>query len=132
SVSKETETLQTVKLTPNHRTETLLARYTNVLIHRTEPNRPHISSDISNVKELEAKSSGSAKLSGATRFKYLSMSFHPTLPTFAVQSLPATVALVCTAGERGFTYHAPDPQGLSDEKVKLSDRTGEYPLYSVC
>ncbi|WP_144430507.1 hypothetical protein, partial [Jannaschia donghaensis] len=67
SVSKETETLQTVKLTPNHRTETLLARYTNVLIHRTEPNRPHISSDISNVKELEAKNLGPHQTYDATR-----------------------------------------------------------------
>ena len=47
SVTKVTRSRQTVKLTLYHRTEILRALIYRRLIHRTEPNRPHISSDIS-------------------------------------------------------------------------------------
>ncbi|SDX97283.1 hypothetical protein SAMN05444358_1241 [Ruegeria halocynthiae] len=38
--------VQTVKLTLDHRAETLLARYTDIQSVENEPNRPHISSVI--------------------------------------------------------------------------------------
>jgi hypothetical protein len=44
-----------VKLTPHHRTEILEALIYRRLIHRTEPNRPHISSDISISNNVETK-----------------------------------------------------------------------------
>jgi hypothetical protein len=56
-VSSETRSRQTVKLTPDHRIETLPARYAR-LIHRNRPNRPHISSDTRNVKERRDKING--------------------------------------------------------------------------
>jgi hypothetical protein len=56
------------------------------LIHRHEPNRPHISSDTNFSKSVEAKPTGSAKLPSATRQSYLRYFLphpapeHPLLP----------------------------------------------------
>ncbi|MBS8271442.1 hypothetical protein DYI26_22445 [Halomonas litopenaei] len=44
-----------MKLTLYHRTEILRALIYRRLIHRTEPNRPHISSDISISNSVETK-----------------------------------------------------------------------------
>jgi len=55
SVTKVTRSRQTVKLTLYHRTEALRALIYRRLIHRTEPNRPHISSDISISNSVETK-----------------------------------------------------------------------------
>ncbi len=55
SVTKVTRSRQTVKLTLYHRAETLRALIYRRLIHRTEPNRPHISSDISISNSVETK-----------------------------------------------------------------------------
>ena len=52
---RKQETVQTVKLTLDHRAETLPALIYRRLIHRTEPNRPHISSDTINFKEQRDK-----------------------------------------------------------------------------
>ncbi|MEO9518556.1 MAG: hypothetical protein ABJH45_01450, partial [Paracoccaceae bacterium] len=51
---RKLETLQTVKLTLNHRAETLRARYEEV-DPSNEPNRPHISSVSINVKKRRDK-----------------------------------------------------------------------------
>ena len=51
--------VQTVKLTLDHRAETLPARYTDIQSVENEPNRPHISSVIhqcQRTKHLEPKS----------------------------------------------------------------------------
>jgi hypothetical protein len=52
---RKQETVQTVKLTLYHRAKTLRALIYRRLIHRTEPNRPHISSDISISNSVETK-----------------------------------------------------------------------------
>jgi len=54
-LTKLTRSRQTVKLTLYHRTEILRALIYRRLIHRTEPNRPHISSDISISNSVETK-----------------------------------------------------------------------------
>ena len=66
SVTKVTRSRQTVKLTLHHRTEALVALIYRRLIHRTEPNRPHISSDISISNSVRDKSEQvRPKLTGA-------------------------------------------------------------------
>ena len=53
--TKGTESRQTVKLTLYHRTKVLRARYVQTLIHRNEPNRPHISSVIQQCQRATSK-----------------------------------------------------------------------------
>ncbi|NNV47993.1 hypothetical protein GTF03_01510 [Roseobacter sp. HKCCD7415] len=71
---KKPETVQTVKLTLDHRIETLPARYTDV-DPSNEPNRPHISSDTIDFKERETKQTEMRRnLFGAPRLYYLDFS----------------------------------------------------------
>jgi len=70
-VSSETESRQTVKLTLYHRNKIPKSVDIQTLIHRTEPNRPHISSDIAMSKSVETKKQIAPYTNGAPRLKYL-------------------------------------------------------------
>ncbi len=70
-----------MKLTLYHRTEILRALIYRRLIHRTEPNRPHISSDISISNSVETKQNQMRpKVLGAPRLQYLCFFFRVSLP----------------------------------------------------
>ena len=85
-VSKETKSIQDSEADTT--SSRLLSSSVDIqtLIHRHEPNRPHISSDTNFSKSVEAKPTGSANLPSATRQSYLRYFLpllapeHPLLP----------------------------------------------------
>jgi hypothetical protein len=87
------------------------------LIHRNEPNRPHISSDIEFSKSAETKPSGSANPLSATRQQYLNIpsqtsnqGIRPNHPSNPNKHQSA-------AGERGFREITAGLQPLFPRRV---------------
>jgi len=116
SVTKVTRSRQTVKLTLYHRTETLRALIYRRLIHRTEPNRPHISSDISISNSVETKRNQMRPKSLARLACIISVFLSPPRcrpSAFPLPSGPsgAPSVLVSAAGEEAstVTHHNPQP-----------------------
>ena len=86
------------------------------LIHRNEPNRPHISSVIKFSKSVETKSTESAKLPSATRQSYLRISIRLTSPSF--RSTPFRVPATASAAPvKGYLRVSPESRkGFFTEK----------------
>ena len=92
------------------------------LIHRTEPNRPHISSDTNNFKQRRDKrNSVRPNLFGAPRLKNLKIFFRRAyrLSAFPLPSGPSGAPLerVCSSGKGGSTDSGSDPQPLFSTNV---------------
>ena len=123
---KVAKAVQTVKLTPYHRSTASLLESSIIgfakgvdiqtLIHRNEPNRPHISSVYSIVKQRQVirprdKNQHEAPIStGANRVNTASNSFQTSLPEPSSQSAPSAQQHLSAAGEGVFTDDAPTPQ----------------------
>ena len=113
---RKQETVQTVKLTLYHRAETLRALIYRRLIHRTEPNRPHISSDISISKSVETNINWMRQLFLARPANLISEFSRVSLaePTVSSSSRPsgAPYLTVCLSGKGGSKVSSQDPQPL--------------------
>ena len=70
-VSKETKSIQDSEADTLSSGRNPKSVDIQTLIHRNEPNRPHISSVTKFSKSVETKSTGSANLPSATRLSYL-------------------------------------------------------------
>ena len=131
-VSKENEAAKTVKLTPHHRPKPRGAIYRR-LIHRNEPNRPHISSDTKLSKSTETKSTESARFYLAQPDQAASnLSLRPFEASSPVVPSPAAsppkhpprrsrrpAVRLSAAGEGLSTGHPADPQPLSHTQTQL-------------
>lgn len=118
---RKQETVQTVKLTLYHRAKTLRALIYRRLIHRTEPNRPHISSDISISNSVDTKRNKCALNYRRARpqssiISYYRLRTFQTVPDPSNPSSAPTLHL-CAAGEGGSTVTAPSPQGVFSGKM---------------
>jgi len=106
--------VQTVKLTLDHRVTPTSAIYRD-LIHRMNQSRPHISSDIINVKERERQKPDQCALSsGAPAFPCLSMfrphRLQPRLVSSPPPLRPASRQRLSAAGEGLSTDYTRHPQ----------------------
>ena len=89
------------------------------LIHRNEPNRPHISSDIKFSKSAETKLTGSAKLPSATRQLYLNPFPHSDPFKHRLPSRPASQQHLSAAGERASTHSHAQSQDIFYRKMNF-------------
>ncbi len=127
--------VQTVKLTLDHRAETLLARYTDIQSVENEPNRPHISSVIhqcqrTNIKD--PKPDHHAKLSAQPPNQNLrcSQSFLsvPTVSPACPTVSPARHHRLTSAGEGGSKFNRIRPQA---EKYRNLQKTADCILFHI-
>src|SRR6056297_4107101 len=87
-VSKETKSIQDSEADTTSSDRSPSSVDIQTLIHRHEPNRPHISSDTNFSKSVEAKPTGSAKLPSATRQSYLRYFLPPHNPEHQPRPVP--------------------------------------------
>ena len=87
-VSKETKSIQDSEADTTSSGRNPSSVDIQTLIHRHEPNRPHISSDTNFSKSVEAKPTGSAKLPSATRQSYLRYFLPPHNPEHQPRHVP--------------------------------------------
>ena len=135
---KVAKAVQTVKLTPYHRSTASLLESSIIgfakgvdiqtLIHRNEPNRPHISSVYSIVKQRQVirprdKNQHEAPIStGANRVNTASNSFQTSLPEPSSQSAPSAQQHLSAAGEGGSSPNSKHPQPKKSQKSQKSTK----------
>ena len=88
---------------PSSNRSSRIAIYVQLLIHRSEPNRPHISSDISNFKERETKQTEMRRiLLGAPRLHSLCFSLRLVAVCVSAVARLAPRSSVAAASVRGY------------------------------
>ncbi len=131
-VSKETKSVQTVKLTLDHRAETLLARYTegrSIEMNQTARISLQILSMSNSTGSKDPRDKINTKrqnLPGATCVKYLR--FSSLTPRNSQNHLPSQppvwrpVVHLSAAGEALFTDNIPNPQPQTIKKIKIKQK----------
>jgi len=94
-VSKETKSIQDSEADTTSSGRNPSSVDIQTLIHRNEPNRPHISSVIKFSKSVETKSTESANLPSATRQSYLRV--YSRFPSSSFRSIPFRVPTSASA-----------------------------------